>query len=53
MKMNTHKNNYKFLNAYNILIMSIIACTITSLIIVWLWYGHRDAQIENQLLQIK
>ena len=47
------KSGYIFLNVYDLLIISMIAVTVISVIIVWAWYGHKDAQIENELLRIK
>ena len=47
------KNSSSFLNVYDILIISLIAFTIILAIGIWIWYGHKEAQIENQLLHLK
>lgn len=47
------KNNCIYLNAYNILVISLIVFTILLAIFVWIWYGYKDAQIENELIHIK
>ena len=47
------KNSSVSLNTYEMLIISIISVSILLAIIVWCWYGHKDAQIENELLRIK
>jgi hypothetical protein len=47
------KTNCIFLSLYDIIVISVIALTIVSAITIWIWYGYKDAQIENQLQHIK
>lgn len=51
--MDIQKQYRRIATAYNILMVTIIGGAIALLAIVWMWYGHRDAQIENALLQIR
>ena len=43
----------RFLDGYDILIISIVAFFILASIALWIWYGYRVNQIETQIMQIK
>jgi len=47
------KFSTRFLTGYDLLILSAIVCGIALAISLWIWYGYKEIQIENQISQIK
>ncbi len=41
------------LSKYDTLIVFIIACVLITIVCVWMWFGHKDAEIENEILKLK
>ena len=46
-------SSYLSLNVYDLILIALIAVTVLLIAIIWIWYGYKDAQIENELLLLK
>jgi len=53
LKLKTKKGTSVCINIYDLLVISTVAVTVLLAVSVWLWYGYKDAQIENQIIYLR
>ena len=41
------------LDKYDVFVLLIVTVAIASIVIIWIWFGHRNEQLENELYKLK
>jgi hypothetical protein len=47
------KNEAVFFNRHDLFIMLLIIVAVILIIAIWMWYGHKNAQLEQEIYRLK
>jgi len=47
------KFQISFLNKYDLLVVLLIATAVLIIMTIWIWYGHKNQELEREIYKLK